>query len=62
MVVALRYKLLTLLTLLPPLTLFTRFKQLWSKKALMPIHMANMALQIIKMLDLVMEWIRLRLL
>ena len=37
------FTLLTLLTLLPQLTLFTWFKQLWSKKALMPIHMANMA-------------------
>ena len=32
-----RYQLSTLLTLLPPYTLFTLFEQLWSYKAIMPV-------------------------
>ena len=54
-----RYKLftlLTLLTLLTPTTLFTLFQQLRSKKAPMPIHMANMALQINELMKKCWTW------
>ena len=66
MEVAPHYKQFTLLTLLPPLKLFslcTRLNSFGAKRllCLYILHMANMDLQInellIKMLNLAMEWI-----